>query len=41
MDNKILKINVGADVKSTMTLAQQAMEQLSIVDVHLPQYKAA
>ena len=30
MDNKILKINVGADVKSTLTLAQQAMEQLIV-----------
>ena len=30
MDNKVLKINAGANVKSTLTLAQQAMEQLSL-----------
>ena len=28
--SNILKIKVGTDVKSTLTLAQQAMEQLSI-----------
>ncbi len=30
MENTVLTINVGADVKSTLTLAQQAMEQLSL-----------
>ena len=38
MDNKILKINVGADVKSTLTLAQQAMEQLSLGEEPAPYY---
>jgi predicted transcriptional regulator len=38
MDNKILKINVGADVKSTLTLAQQAMEQLSVGEEPAPYY---
>lgn len=38
MDNKILKINVGADVKSTLTLAQQAMEQLSVGEEPAPYF---
>jgi predicted transcriptional regulator len=38
MDNKILKINVGADVKSTLTLAQQAMEQLTLGEEPAPYY---
>ena len=38
MDNKILKINVGADIKSTLTLAQQAMEQLTLGEAPAPYY---
>ena len=38
MDNNILKINVGADVKSTLTLAQQAMEQLSVGEEPAPYF---
>lgn len=36
--NNILKIKVGTDVKSTLTLAQQAMEQLSIGEQPAPYY---
>ena len=38
MSNNILKINVGADVKSTLTLAQQAMESLSVGEEVTPYY---
>lgn len=38
MSKNILKINVGADVKSTLTLAQQAMEQLSVGEEATPYY---
>ena len=38
MSNNILKINVGADVKSTLTLAQQAMEQLAIGEEPAPYF---
>ena len=38
MENKVFKINVGADVKSTLTLAQQAMEQLSLGEEPAPYY---
>ena len=36
--NNILKIKVGTDVKSTLTLAQQAMKQLSIGEQPAPYY---
>jgi len=36
MSSNILKINVGADVKSTLTLAQQAMEQLGVGEEAVP-----
>ena len=38
MKNRILKIKVGADIKSTLSLAQQAMEQLSIGETPSPYY---
>ena len=38
MSNNILKINVGADVKSTLSLAQQAMESLSVGEGVTPYY---
>lgn len=36
--NNILKIKVGTNVKSTLTLAQQAMERLSIGEQPAPYY---
>lgn len=36
--HNILKIKVGTDVKSTLTLGQQAMEQLSIGEQPAPYY---
>lgn len=38
MKNRILKIKVGAGVQSTLNLAQQAMEQLSIGETPTPYY---
>ena len=38
MTDQTLKIKVGAGVKSTLTLAQQAMEQLSIGETPSPYY---
>jgi len=38
MSSNILKINVGADVKSTLTLAQQAMESLSVGEEATPYF---
>lgn len=36
MKNKVLRINVGADVRSTLSLAQQAMEQLAVNEEPTP-----
>ena len=38
MSDNILKIRVGANVQSTLTLAQQAMEQLNIGEQSAPYY---
>ncbi len=38
MTDRILKIKVGTSIKSTLTLAQQAMEQLAVGETPSPYY---
>lgn len=38
MPHQVLNIKVGAGVKSTLTLAQQAMEQLAVGETPAPYY---